>query len=922
MTALKHYTSKLSSYDDLTSLETFGFRGEALSSLCALSRLQIVTARSDSGAKGSRLDFERSGELKATSVTAAPRGTTVVVEDIFHNLPVRQKELVRHIKREYSKLLGILQAYACIGEGVRFSLSNQIPKGKRNVVFATKVNPTTKENIANVFGAKTMSALIPIDLDLELKPTHSTQALSTSTRPAESERRVSIRGHMSKPSYGEGRQAPDRQMFFVNSRPCGLPQIAKAFNEAYRTYNVSQSPFVFANLIIDTNAYDVNVSPDKRTILLHDQPALLESLKDALANMFESYAPNVPTSQMPNGKLPSYTPLGPSRGNTIDSDEDDANRTRRQSSPVVAPMTPTISGPVAAVSPDCPDERRTSDDASEGKATLPSEPEDRISPSTPNTVTGTELETSLDPVPTAQTESIPSIGPIGAQKGVSGLVVNAFDRMRARRDTPELAEITIGINPTRTVMTGLPKPQATNPPRKAKSATTSKFASILRGFNASDALETTPGNTSSEYALDASIQAMSHSESRSVTPVLTQSSSPSSSVSGSPAHDEGIVDDDLLAHTQAEIGQDAEESGSESEYIDEEDKKIQEDRRVAEMIQHAEHQSSRASEENLRRAERVMKARHGRQGTINLVQILPTALSVIEHDACRLAVHDRLPAPRTRKSGNIPADNKMENADAEAKLSLSICKADFLRMRIIGQFNLGFILAYRRASQTDAVDQIFVIDQHAADEKFNFEHLSQTTNLAPQRLVQAKTLELSAQDEEILLCNPTVLERNGFQVDIDETGDVPSGRRCKLLSLPTSKGTTFGVADLEELIHLLSESIGSMSMDTDRPHNQQYIPRPSRVRRMLAMRACRSSIMVGKNLSRKQMTEVVGHMASMEKPWNCPHGRPTMRHLAGLDEWSAWREGDKHWAGGALENGTDWAAYMAARQRNNSEDEA
>lgn len=243
-------------------------------------------------------------------------------------------------------------------------------------------------------------------------------------------------------------------------------------------------------------------------------------------------------------------------------------------------------------------------------------------------------------------------------------------------------------------------------------------------------------------------------------------------------------------------------------------------------------------------------------------------------------------------------------------------------MRIIGQFNLGFILAYRRASQTDAVDQIFVIDQHAADEKFNFEHLSQTTNLAPQRLVQAKTLELSAQDEEILLCNPTVLERNGFQVDIDETGDVPSGRRCKLLSLPTSKGTTFGVSDLEELIHLLSESIGSMSMDTDRENNQQYIPRPSRVRRMLAMRACRSSIMVGKNLSRKQMTEVVGHMASMEKPWNCPHGRPTMRHLAGLAEWSAWREGDKHWAGGAHENGTDWAAYMAARQHNNSEDEA
>lgn len=84
-------------------------------------------------------------------------------------------------------------------------------------------------------------------------------------------------------------------MFFVNSRPCNLPQVAKVFNEVYKAYNISQSPFIFANITLDTSkyargksrassltgidAYDVNVSPDKRTILLHDQNILLESLK-------------------------------------------------------------------------------------------------------------------------------------------------------------------------------------------------------------------------------------------------------------------------------------------------------------------------------------------------------------------------------------------------------------------------------------------------------------------------------------------------------------------------------------------------------------------------------------------------------------------------------------------------------------------
>jgi DNA mismatch repair protein PMS2 len=127
--ALKHYTSKLSTYDDLGSLKTFGFRGEALSSLCALSKFHIVTARAADGPKGTRLEFEPSGKVKGTSVVAAKQGTTVVVDNLFYNLPVRRRELEKTIKREYSKVLALLHAYACISVGVKFSVSNQMPKG-------------------------------------------------------------------------------------------------------------------------------------------------------------------------------------------------------------------------------------------------------------------------------------------------------------------------------------------------------------------------------------------------------------------------------------------------------------------------------------------------------------------------------------------------------------------------------------------------------------------------------------------------------------------------------------------------------------------------------------------------------------------------------------------------------------------------
>lgn len=179
--ALKHYTSKLSSYDELTSLKTFGFRGEALSSLCALSNLQILTAQADEAPKGTRLDFDISGKLKTTQVAPSPKGTTVAVESLFMNLPVRRRELEKNIKREYGKVLGVLQAYACISTDTKFSVSNVLTKGRKMMVFATRSNPTTRENIANVYGAKALASLVNMNLSFEMRSSDHGSRTQTSS---------------------------------------------------------------------------------------------------------------------------------------------------------------------------------------------------------------------------------------------------------------------------------------------------------------------------------------------------------------------------------------------------------------------------------------------------------------------------------------------------------------------------------------------------------------------------------------------------------------------------------------------------------------------------------------------------------------------------------------------------------------------
>ncbi|KAA8571928.1 hypothetical protein EYC84_001875 [Monilinia fructicola] len=140
-------------------------------------------------------------------------------------------------------------------------------------------------------------------------------------------------------------------------------------------------------------------------------------------------------------------------------------------------------------------------------------------------------------------------------------------------------------------------------------------------------------------------------------------------------------------------------------------------------------------------------------------------------------------------------DEALDSDGAEERLSLTISKSDFAKMKIIGQFNLGFILASKAPEPTEnggiqTADNVFIIDQHSSDEKYNFERLQATTIVQSQRLVHPKTLSLTALEEEIVAENLDILEQNGFILTIDPSSQDVGGR-CQLVSLPVSRETTF-----------------------------------------------------------------------------------------------------------------------------------
>jgi len=194
---------------------------------------------------------------------------------------------------------------------------------------------------------------------------------------------------------------------------------------------------------------------------------------------------------------------------------------------------------------------------------------------------------------------------------------------------------------------------------------------------------------------------------------------------------------------------------------------------------------------------------------------------------------------------------------AEAELVRQFEKKNFAEMRVIGQFNKGFILARHGC-------QIFIVDQHATDEKYNYEMLQQSTELRTQRLIQPLRLDLTAAQELIVLEHLDIMHMNGFEFQVDE--DAAPREKAALKTVPFSRNTTFGVGDVHELISLLE----------DRPG---VICRPSRLNAMFASRACRTSLMIGTVLDHAKMQRVLQHASTIEQPWNCPHGRPTMRHL-------------------------------------------
>ena len=254
MAVLRHATSKLTKAEDLLSLNTLGFRGEALPSIASVSNFTLLTRpESEEFATSVHID---GGENTEVTASGGSTGTTVIVENLFFNVPARRKFL-KTVSTEGRYISELLTRLALSRPDVRFKLVNNDKE-----VLSTPGDGDLEHAIKALYGKNVAENLLEVSLN---------------------DPKVRVSGFIGKPTLLKGTR--QWQTFFVNGRCIGSKMLSKAMDHAYQS-QIPKSGFPFAviNLTVDTASVDVNVHPQKSEIKFSDDSLIYKAMYKALTD--------------------------------------------------------------------------------------------------------------------------------------------------------------------------------------------------------------------------------------------------------------------------------------------------------------------------------------------------------------------------------------------------------------------------------------------------------------------------------------------------------------------------------------------------------------------------------------------------------------------------------------------------------------
>ena len=274
---LRHSTSKIRSVEDLTTVASLGFRGEALSSIAAIAQVELITKTKDS-LLGTRYVIEGGVEKKMEDA-GAKDGSTFLIHNIFYNTPARRKFL-KTAMTEASHVNELMIRLALSHPEVSFEfITNNQPK------LHTSGNGKLKDVIYQLFGREIAMNLLEID-----------EAIPG----------LKVTGHIGKPLISRGNR--NYENYYINGRYVKSNIIAKAIEDAYKDFTMQHKyPFTVLHFTMDGNDLDVNVHPTKMELRFSRQQEVYNFVYQAVKNAL-SERELIPRVEVPEAKMPEPKP--------------------------------------------------------------------------------------------------------------------------------------------------------------------------------------------------------------------------------------------------------------------------------------------------------------------------------------------------------------------------------------------------------------------------------------------------------------------------------------------------------------------------------------------------------------------------------------------------------------------------------------
>lgn len=848
--------------------------------------------------------------------------------------------------------------------GVRFNLIDVIKKGNsyREEVKLSTTNASTKveQTVSSIMGSRFLSGMTRISIDL----TKALDAMEDS-----SPQQWKVEGLVSKaPSLTarDGSVARESQFFSINGRPVELPKVSRAIGDAWRAFEgTKKRPACVLCFTLPNNEYDVNLSPDKREVLLTNQDALCSLIHGEVTKLWSAqndgnFAENAVqvAEERPrvNVQQPAAVAASTTASNTGEASEPEASPRRRfpprnafvhdpgmllqqqdaqyarlqqqqpppqnnlHSREELASKASPADQNVAALSgksdKTAPQSQMQTDDAANVAQATPMT--DEVAPTTATPATGPS------PLPPGQRDR-----PSNEERGQWASVQSSFNRSSLYTQRDEIQALQQQQKrPAASSRSGEPiTPEEFTPMQEDNvNQARSSENTAVSAASASSPVKRSRTFTLEDFAFRPANKMTKPSESTRDTQQSTSVASRSTTRKRTEKMAAQPHEDEIDSRKRYGVSLS-------------QDQRLQEDRRkrqkASESIAIASRPSVRAQQEEQNSSsdgdaasqetspssvepeetlvwnsfdgtDAVMKATKDARFSMRSFRKELRAISRAPHGAGEndamvggIEEDGTAAAAAGENASQVDDPNAANNNNV-----VSLSKEDFRHMKVIGQFNLGFILATCRNNH------LWILDQHACDEKYNFERLCTTTVIHEQKLIAPMPLELSPTEESCILENMQVFEENGFR--FAHNPDKPPRHQLSLTALPHSgaqdgrKAVQFGKEDVHALCAMLSseedyapqehggtgaDGSGMYGNNAVRRHAgvsqtqdtaSKVIARLPKAIAMFANRACRGSVMIGTALSQKEMEGIVKRLADMENPWTCAHGRPTMKHVQDL----------------------------------------